>query len=115
MTTFFETVAGLRSKLAAGDVSSVELTRDAFKRISDLNPELNAVIFTNEERAINAATRADEARREGNGSPLLGIPMLHKDIFCTEGLPTTCGSKMLENFIAPYDATVVKNCFDAGQ
>ena len=114
MTTFFETVAGLRSKLAAGDVSSVELTRDAFKRISDLNPELNAVIFTNEERAINAATRADEARREGNSSPLLGIPMLHKDIFCTQGLPTTCASKMLADFVAPYDATVVTRLAQAG-
>ena len=70
MTTSFETVAGLRSKLAAGDVSSVELTRDAFKRISDLNPELNAVISSSEERAINAATKADEARREGRGKPV---------------------------------------------
>ena len=63
MTTSFETVAGLRSKLAAGDVSSVELTRDALTRISDLNPELNAVISSSEERAINAAKKADEARR----------------------------------------------------
>ena len=85
MTTSFETVAGLRSKLAAGDVSSVELTRDALTRISDLNPELNAVISSSEERAINAATKADEARREGDENPLLGIPLLHKDIFCTQG------------------------------
>ena len=114
MTTSFETVAGLRSKLAAGDVSSVELTRDALKRISDLNPELNAVISSSEERAINAAIKADEARREGSSSPLLGIPMLHKDIFCTQSLPTTCASKMLADFVAPYDATVVTRLDQAG-
>lgn len=114
MTTSFETVAGLRSKLAAGDVSSVELTRDALKRISDLNPELNAVISSSEERAINAAIKADDARREGSSSPLLGIPMLHKDIFCTQGLPTTCASKMLADFVAPYDATVVTRLDQAG-
>ena len=114
MTTSLETVAGLRSKLAAGDVSSVELTRDALKRISDLNPELNAVISSSEERAINAAIKADEARREGSSSPLLGIPMLHKDIFCTQGLPTTCASKMLADFVAPYDATVVTRLDQAG-
>ncbi len=114
MTTSFETVAGLRSKLAAGDVSSAELTRDALKRISDLNPELNAVISSSEERAINAAIKADEARREGSSSPLLGIPMLHKDIFCTQGLPTTCASKMLADFVAPYDATVVTRLDQAG-
>ena len=114
MTTSFETVAGLRSKLAAGDVSSVELTRDALKRISDLNPELNAVISSSEERAINAAIKADEARRGGSNSPLLGIPMLHKDIFCTQSLPTTCASKMLADFVAPYDATVVTRLDQAG-
>ncbi len=114
MTTSYETVAGLSSKLAAGDVSSVELAREAFKRISDLNPGLNAVISSSEERAINAATKADEARREGAESPLLGIPMLHKDIFCTQGLPTTCASKMLADFVAPYDATVVRRLDQAG-
>ena len=114
MTTAFETVAGLHSKLAAGDISSVELTRDAFKRISDLNPELNAVISSSEERAINAAIKADEARGKGDENPLLGIPMLHKDIFCTQALPTTCASKMLADFVAPYDATVVRRLDQAG-
>lgn len=114
MTTSFETVAGLRSKLAAGDVSSVELTRDALTRISDLNPELNAVISSSEERAINAAKKADEARQKGEENPLLGIPLLHKDIFCTQGLPTTCASKMLADFVAPYDATVVRRLDQAG-
>ncbi|EHQ57914.1 glutamyl-tRNA(Gln) and/or aspartyl-tRNA(Asn) amidotransferase, A subunit [gamma proteobacterium HIMB55] len=114
MTTSFETVAGLRSKLATGDVSSVELTRDALTRISDLNPELNAVISSSEERAINAAKKADEARQKGEENPLLGIPLLHKDIFCTQGLPTTCASKMLADFVAPYDATVVRRLDQAG-
>ena len=114
MTSSFQTVASLRSKLANRDVSSVELTRDALARISDLNPELNAVISSSEENAMKAATQADEAREKGNDSPLLGIPMLHKDIFCTQGLPTTCASKMLANFVAPYDATVVRKLDDAG-
>jgi aspartyl-tRNA(Asn)/glutamyl-tRNA(Gln) amidotransferase subunit A len=72
------------------------------------------VITVNEERALDAAAKADVARREGNSSPLLGIPMLHKDIFCTQNMPTTCASKMLEGFVAPYDATVVKRLNGAG-
>lgn len=114
MTLHHETVASLCEKLSAGEVSSVELTQDALARIADLNPDLNAVVALSEEHAIKAATRADVARREGNSSPLLGVPMLHKDIFCTRSLPTTCGSKMLANFTAPYDATVVKRLADAG-
>ena len=110
MTTSFETVAGLRSKLAAGDVSSVE---PAVLRLLLINPELNAVISSSEERAINAATKADEARREGDKIHI-GIPMLHKDIFCTQGLPTTCASKMLADFVAPHDATVVRRLDKAG-
>ena len=113
MTTSFETVAGLRSKLAAGDVSSVELTRDALTRISDLNPELNAVISSSEERAINAATKADEARRRErktrySGSLCAQGHLLHP------GSPTTCASKMLADFVAPYDATVVRRLDKAG-
>lgn len=114
MTTHYETITSLCGKLSAGDISSVELTRDALARIADLNPELNAVVASSEAQAIDAATRADKARLDGNTSPLLGIPMLHKDIFCTRDLPTTCASKMLANFVAPYDATVVKRLDNAG-
>ena len=114
MTMCFETVAALRSKLAAGEISSVELTKDALTRIADINPELNAVIASNQEQAVETAMRADEARRDGNNNPLLGIPMLHKDIFCTQNLPTTCASKMLADFMAPYDATVVRRLDQAG-
>lgn len=114
MTMYYQTVADLRSKLTSGDISSVELTRDTLGRIAELNPLLNAVIASDEERAIQTAKKADAARREGSQNPLLGIPMLHKDIFCTQHLPTTCASKMLANFIAPYDATVVKRLDQAG-
>ena len=114
MTTQFETVASLSSKLTAGDTSSVELTQEALRRIADLNPKLNAIISSNEEQAIKTAAAADEARRDGDERPLLGIPMLHKDIFCTKSLPTTCASKMLADFFAPYDATVVSRLDQAG-
>ena len=114
MTFCHETIEGMRGKLASGAISSVELTRESINRITDLNPSLNAVITVNEERALDAAAKADAARREGNSSPLLGIPMLHKDIFCTQNMPTTCASKMLEGFVAPYDATVVKHLNAAG-
>jgi aspartyl-tRNA(Asn)/glutamyl-tRNA(Gln) amidotransferase subunit A len=110
----YQTIEGMRSKLASGAISSVELTRESINRITDLNPSLNAVITLNEERALDAAAKADRARREGNSSPLLGIPMLHKDIFCTQNMPTTCASKMLEGFVAPYDATVVERLNGAG-
>ena len=114
MTLCYETIEGMRGKLASGAISSVELTRESINRITNLNPCLNAVITVNEERALDAAAKADRARREGNSSPLLGIPMLHKDIFCTQNMPTTCASKMLEGFFAPYDATVVKRLNSAG-
>ena len=114
MTLCYETIEGMRGKLASGAISSVELTRESINRITNLNPSLNAVITVNEERALDAAAKADAARREGNSSPLLGIPMLHKDIFCTQNMPTTCASKMLEGFFAPYDATVVKRLNSAG-
>ena len=114
MTLCYETIEGMRGKLASGAISSVELTRESINRITNLNPSLNAVITVNEERALDAAAKADAARREGNRSPLLGIPMLHKDIFCTQNMPTTCASKMLEGFVAPYDATVVKRLNGAG-
>jgi aspartyl-tRNA(Asn)/glutamyl-tRNA(Gln) amidotransferase subunit A len=114
MTFCYQTIEGMRSKLASGAISSVELARESINRITDLNPSLNAVITLNEERALDAAAKADRARREGNSSPLLGIPMLHKDIFCTQNMPTTCASKMLEGFVAPYDATVVERLNGAG-
>ncbi|MBT3897027.1 MAG: Asp-tRNA(Asn)/Glu-tRNA(Gln) amidotransferase subunit GatA, partial [Gammaproteobacteria bacterium] len=100
--------------LAKGEYSSEELTRHFLKRIEQHEPNLNSFISTFPEQAISLAQQSDEKRREGNSEPLLGIPIAHKDIFCTKGQRTTAGSKMLDNFISPYDATVVENLKTAG-
>ena len=101
---------GLRSKT----FSSRELTEHFLRRIATLNPRYNAVITVTEESALASAERSDEQLRNGTGGDLCGIPVLHKDIFCTRNVRTSCGSKMLDNFIPPYDATVVENFADAG-
>jgi len=108
------TLLELSALLAAKKVSSVELTRACLERIGRLNRELNAFITFDEERAIAAARRADERRSKGGAGPLTGIPIAHKDIFCTTGLRTTCGSRMLENYTSPYDAHVVDELERAG-
>ncbi|MEM7357672.1 MAG: Asp-tRNA(Asn)/Glu-tRNA(Gln) amidotransferase subunit GatA [Pseudomonadota bacterium] len=98
--------------LAKGSVSSVELTQDYLKRIED--SELNAFISTDAEMSLAQAAQADQLRAEGSTQTLLGIPIAQKDIFCIDGRQTTCGSKILENFIAPYTATVVEKMEHAG-
>lgn len=98
----------LRRGLQERDFSSVELTTTLLKRISALNPALNAFVTVTESKALAAAAAADARRAAGEDGPLLGIPMAHKDIFCTAGVRTTCASKMLEHFVAPYNATVVE-------
>jgi len=108
------TVAELVRGLAAKRYSSVELTRAYLDRVAAAQPELNAFITVTGEAALAAAARADEARAAGRGGPLTGVPLAHKDIFCTEGVLTTCGSKMLANFVSPYDATVVAGLRQAG-
>ena len=108
------TVAELARGLAAKRYSSVELTRAYLDRVAAAQPELNAFITVTGEAALAAAARADEARAAGRGGPLTGVPLAHKDIFCTEGVLTTCGSKMLANFVSPYDATVVAGLRQAG-
>ena len=100
--------------LAKGDFSSVELTQAHLDRIQQANTKLNCFITINAESALAAAAQADEQRAQGNKNPTLGLPFAHKDIFCTKGILTTAGSKMLSNFIAPYDATVVSNMTAAG-
>ncbi|MCH8174558.1 MAG: Asp-tRNA(Asn)/Glu-tRNA(Gln) amidotransferase subunit GatA [Proteobacteria bacterium] len=109
-----KTVAELSVALASGDISSVELTQAYLNRIAELNTELNAFITVCDESALDQARAADAARANGEAGALLGIPMAHKDIFCTQGISTTCGSRMLQNFVSPYDATVVKRFKAAG-
>jgi len=100
--------------LKTKQVSSVELTRAALERIRKLEPKIKAIVTITEELALKQAQKADEKIASGNGSPLNGIPVLIKDVICTKGIRTTCSSRMLENFIPPYDATVVEKLNDCG-
>ncbi|ENO84341.1 Asp-tRNA(Asn)/Glu-tRNA(Gln) amidotransferase subunit GatA [Thauera linaloolentis] len=97
----------LRRALDARQISSVELATLFLDRIDALNPALNAFITVDREGALAAARAADERIAAGQAGALTGIPLAHKDVFCTEGVLTTCGSKMLSNFVSPYDAHVV--------
>ncbi len=108
------TLKQLSDALAAGQMSSREITRDYLARIDALNPQLNAFITVDHDGALAAADAADAARAAGQAGLLTGIPFAHKDVFVTEGLRTTCGSKMLDNFVGPYDAHVVSQCRQAG-
>jgi aspartyl-tRNA(Asn)/glutamyl-tRNA(Gln) amidotransferase subunit A len=107
-------IGELADRLAAGKISSVELTRHFLERIERLNPGLNALITVTADRALEGAAAADRRLAAGERGGLLGIPLIHKDIFCTDGVRTSCGSRMLDNFIAPYDATVVAKLRAAG-
>jgi|TARA_B110000483_G_scaffold242483_1_gene328488 aspartyl-tRNA(Asn)/glutamyl-tRNA(Gln) amidotransferase subunit A len=109
-----KTVAELSAAMTSGDISSVELTQSYLDRIHKANDSLNAFITVCDDTALEQARVADKSRAQGNQNPLLGIPLAHKDIFCTSGIKTTCGSKMLENFISPYNATVVDKFNQAG-
>ena len=104
----------LASALEAKKVSSLELTDLFLGRIAKHNPTINAFVTIDAEKSRAAAQAADAARAAGNAGPLTGVPIAHKDIFCQDGWRTTCGSRMLENFIAPYSATVVERCNAAG-
>jgi len=97
----------LAAALAAKTISSEELTRLYLDRIARLNPALNAFVTVDEARSVAAARAADARIAAGQAGPLTGIPLAQKDIFCAKGWRTTCGSRMLENFVSPYDATVV--------
>ncbi|MBK6655257.1 Asp-tRNA(Asn)/Glu-tRNA(Gln) amidotransferase subunit GatA [Zoogloea sp.] len=95
-------------------VSAVELATESLARIDAGNPKINAFVTTDRDGALAAARAADERLAAGQGGPLTGIPLAHKDVFCTEGVLTTCGSKMLANFVSPYDAHVVSLLKAAG-
>jgi len=109
-----KTIAELSQGLANGEYSSVELTQAHLDRIKRLDPNYNSFITVTEDAALASAQQADEQRAAGNASDLTGIPIAQKDLFCTEGVRTTCASKILDNFIAPYDATIVSKLNDAG-
>jgi aspartyl-tRNA(Asn)/glutamyl-tRNA(Gln) amidotransferase subunit A len=109
-----KTVASLAAALQARRLSSTEITRQLLGRIEAAQPRLNAFISVTGEEALRAAEAADRRLASGESGPLLGVPIAHKDIFCTAGVRTTCASKMLADFIAPYDATVVARLKAAG-
>ncbi|MEX0615598.1 MAG: amidase, partial [Methylophaga sp.] len=104
----------LSDALHQGDITSVELTRHFLDRINQHNGELNAFISVTEDLAMEQAKAADERFQAKTAGPLTGIPLAHKDIFCTKGVRTSCGSKMLDPFVSPYDATVVERLNAAG-
>jgi aspartyl-tRNA(Asn)/glutamyl-tRNA(Gln) amidotransferase subunit A len=108
------TLTELAGALQARKISSVELTRLCLARIAKLNAELNAFITVDEGRALADAKKADAERAAGRAGPLTGIPLAHKDLFVTRGLRTTCGSRMLENYVSPFDAHVVEQLDRAG-
>ena len=109
-----DTVAGLAGGLARGDFSAEEVARRFLARIEALDPRLNAFVTVTPERAVEEARRADDARRRGEAGLLAGVPVAHKDLFCTRGIRTTCGSRMLAGHVAAYDAAVVERLRAAG-
>ncbi len=108
--TVTQLAAGLREKR----FSSVELTQHFLDRITSQDSRYNSFITVTAERALANAAAADQRLAAGDASPLTGIPLAHKDIFCTDGVRTSCGSRMLDNFIPPYDATVIQRLSDSG-
>ncbi|MEJ2465094.1 MAG: Asp-tRNA(Asn)/Glu-tRNA(Gln) amidotransferase subunit GatA [Candidatus Thiodiazotropha sp.] len=109
-----KTITEMSASLRAGEFTSVELTRHFLERIERLDPELNSFVTVTAEAALAAAEKADQALQSGAASALTGIPIVQKDIFCTRGVRTSCGSRMLDNFISPYDATVTERLLQAG-
>lgn len=110
----FLSATELGRQLIAGNLSSVELTQHYLRRIEAHNPSLNAFITVTAEEALRAAHAADARRQRGEAGLLTGLPYACKDIFCTQGILTTCGSRMLDNFVAPYESTVTARLADAG-
>ncbi|MGB5611667.1 MAG: Asp-tRNA(Asn)/Glu-tRNA(Gln) amidotransferase subunit GatA [Sedimenticolaceae bacterium] len=109
-----KTIAELSTALRDGDLSSVELTGHMLQRIKTCGEPLNSFISVTAEQALEEAAAADRRIAAGQAGALTGIPIAHKDIFCTLDVRTSCGSRMLENFISPYDATVVTRLKEAG-
>ena len=110
----FKTLAQLAAALETRQISAIELTRLFLARIAEHDRTLNSFISVTEDRALAQAAEADKRIAAGEATRLTGIPIAHKDIFCTAGVKTSCGSRMLDNFISPYDATVVEKLDQAG-
>jgi aspartyl-tRNA(Asn)/glutamyl-tRNA(Gln) amidotransferase subunit A len=108
------TLSEAQERLRAGDITAVELTQAHLDRIRAVEPQVHAFLTVVEELALAAAEQADRRRQAGENTPLLGIPLAIKDVLMTKGVPTTCGSRILEGFIPPYTATAVQRLFDAG-
>lgn len=108
------TIAEISNNLATGKCSSVEITQELLQRIKQQDEKINSFITVTEEQALAQAKAADELRSKGQANTLTGVPIAHKDNYCTDGILTTCGSKMLSNFVAPYNATVVDKFNQAG-
>ncbi len=111
---FQKSISELAAGLRDGEFSSEELTQSFLDRIGRYDAQLNSVITLTDSAALEAARAADVRLKSGNATVLTGIPFLHKDIFCTDGVRTSCGSRMLDNFEAPYDATVTTKLKEAG-
>jgi aspartyl-tRNA(Asn)/glutamyl-tRNA(Gln) amidotransferase subunit A len=109
-----KSVTELASGLRSGEFSSVELVEHYLERIERLDGQLNSFITVTAEQAMEQARAADARIAAGDAGPVTGIPIAHKDIYCTNGVKTSCGSRMLDNFTAPYDANVVSRLRDAG-
>ncbi|HYW02380.1 MAG TPA: Asp-tRNA(Asn)/Glu-tRNA(Gln) amidotransferase subunit GatA [Gammaproteobacteria bacterium] len=107
-------LAEVSAALQRGNFSSEELTRALLERIERIDRDLNSFITVDAEGAVAAARAADRRLADGEAGPLTGVPVAHKDIFCTRGLRTSCGSRMLDSFVSPYDATVVERLAAAG-
>ena len=114
MDIYKKSLIQLADLLNKKEVSAFELTNYFLKRISKFDSKLNSLISMNEENALKKAKEADELISKKKHGSLTGIPIVHKDLFSTKGILTTCGSKMLENYVPPYDATVVKKLSNAG-
>lgn len=108
------TLTDALAKLRAGEINAVDLTQAHLDQIHALDPKLHAFLAITAEQALDAARHADQRRAKGEDAPLLGIPLAIKDVLCTEGIPTTAGSKILEGFKPPYSATAVQKLTNAG-